>query len=104
MTAPTCTEDGYTTYTCRNCGDRRTGHVVGALGHSYKCTENGNDRIYTCTRCGDTYTEAILPTVEVKLQPGETYTFHTEDAAVTESAIPPSLRRRSRRSPAAISR
>ena len=88
VTAPTCTEDGYTTYTCRNCGDRRTGHVVGALGHSYECTENGNDRIYTCTRCGDTYTEAILPAVEVKLQPGETYTFHTEDAAVTESADP----------------
>ena len=88
VTAPTCTEDGYTTYTCRNCGDRRTGHVVGALGHSYECTEDGNDRIYTCTRCGDTYTEAILPTVEVKLQPGETYTFHTEDAAVTESADP----------------
>ena len=88
VTAPTCTEDGYTTYTCRSCGDRRTGHVVSALGHSYECTENGNDRIYTCTRCGDTYTEAILPTVEVKLQPGETYTFHTEDAAVTESADP----------------
>lgn len=88
VTAPTCTEDGYTTYTCRNCGDRRTGHVVSALGHSYECTENGNDRIYTCTRCGDTYTEAILPTVEVKLQPGEAYTFHTEDAAVTESADP----------------
>ena len=88
VTAPTCTEDGYTTYTCRNCGDRRTGHIVSALGHSYECTENGNDRIYTCTRCGDTYTEAILPTVEVKLQPGETYTFHTEDAAVTESADP----------------
>ena len=88
VTAPTCTEDGYTTYTCRNCGDRRTGHVVSALGHSYECTENGNDRIYICTRCGDTYTEAILPTVEVKLQPGETYTFHTEDAAVTESADP----------------
>ena len=88
VTAPSCTEDGYTTYTCRNCGDRRTGHVVSALGHSYECTEDGNDRIYTCTRCGDTYTEAILPTVEVKLQPGETYTFHTEDAAVTESADP----------------
>ena len=88
VTAPTCTEKGYTTYTCTTCGDRRTGHVVGALGHSYECTENGNDRIYTCTRCGDTYTEAILPTVEVKLQPGETYTFHTEDAAVTESADP----------------
>ena len=88
VTAPTCTEDGYTTYTCKTCGDRRTGHVVSALGHSYECTEDGNDRIYTCTRCGDTYTEAILPTVEVKLQPGETYTFHTEDAAVTESADP----------------
>ena len=88
VTAPTCTEKGYTTYTCATCGDRRTGHVVSALGHSYECTEDGNDRIYTCTRCGDTYTEAILPTVEVKLQPGETYTFHTEDAAVTESADP----------------
>lgn len=88
VTAPTCTEKGYTTYTCKRCGDRRTGHVVSALGHSYECTEDGNDRIYTCTRCGDTYTEAILPTVEVKLQPGETYTFHTEDAAVTESADP----------------
>ena len=88
VTAPTCTEEGYTTYTCATCGDRRTGHVVSALGHSYECTEDGNDRIYTCTRCGDTYTEAILPTVEVKLQPGETYTFHTEDAAVTESADP----------------
>jgi len=88
VTSPTCTEKGYTTYTCATCGDRRTGHVVSALGHSYECTEDGNDRIYTCTRCGDTYTEAILPTVEVKLQPGETYTFHTEDAAVTESADP----------------
>ena len=94
VTAPTCTEKGYTTYTCTACGDHYTANEVAARGHEYAettvpatCTENGSVT-HTCTRCGDTYTEAILPTVEVKLQPGETYTFHTEDAAVTESADP----------------
>ena len=89
----TCTEGGKTVHTCTVCGDTYT-ETTPALGHDYKavvtsptCTEKGYTT-YTCTRCGDTYTEAILPTVEVKLQPGETYTFHTEDAAVTESADP----------------
>ena len=86
-TAATCTEAGSVTYTCADCGDSYT-ETVPALGHDYAAADDAGDTIYTCTRCGDTYTEAILPTVEVKLQPGETYTFHTEDAAVTESADP----------------
>ena len=86
-TAATCTEAGSVTYTCADCGDSYT-ETVPALGHNYAAADDAGDTIYTCTRCGDTYTEAILPTVEVKLQPGETYTFHTEDAAVTESADP----------------
>lgn len=34
VTAPTCTEAGYTTYTCA-CGDSYTGNNVEATGHSY---------------------------------------------------------------------
>ena len=62
VTKPTCTEGGYTTYTCSKCGDSYTGNETGKLGHSYKavvtnptCTEGGYTT-YTCSRCGDSYT------------------------------------------------
>ena len=45
VTAPTCTEDGYTTYTCTLCNRSYIGNKVSATGHSY---ENG-----TCTSCGE---------------------------------------------------
>ena len=82
VTAPTCTEGGYTTYTCTVCGDtytadetEATGHVydnacdtdcnicgeVREITHSYDavvtaptCTEGGYTT-YTCTVCGDSY-------------------------------------------------
>ena len=60
VTAPTCTEAGYTTYTCA-CGDTYTGDEVAATGHNHEsvvtaptCTEAGYTT-YTCA-CGDTYT------------------------------------------------
>ena len=84
MTEPTCTEDGYTTHTCGKCGDSYTDSTVAALGHDYACTEDGDNLVYTCTRCGDSYTEEKMPTVTVKLQVGETYTFTTEDATVSQ--------------------
>ncbi len=67
VTAPTCTEAGYTTYTC-SCGDSYTGNNVAALGHNY--VQSGD--VYTCSRCGDsysghqhTYTETVTePTCE----------------------------------------
>ena len=76
VTAPTCTEVGYTTYTCA-CGDTYTADEVPATGHSYTseqtkaptCTEAG-EMTYTCA-CGDTYTEEIAAT------------GHTYDAVVT---------------------
>ena len=43
VTAPTCTEKGYTTHTCA-CGDSYVDSYTDALGHSYA---NGK-----CTRCG----------------------------------------------------
>ncbi|MCD7771100.1 MAG: leucine-rich repeat domain-containing protein, partial [Oscillospiraceae bacterium] len=68
ITEPTCTEGGYTTYTCSNCGDSYVADETEATGHSYEavvteptCTEAGV-KTYTCTRCGDTYTEEIPAT------------------------------------------
>lgn len=51
VTKPTCTEGGYTTYTC-DCGDTYQDDSVKALGHSWKeatCTE-----AKTCTVCNKT--------------------------------------------------
>ncbi|MBQ7653063.1 MAG: TIR domain-containing protein [Clostridia bacterium] len=45
VTAPTCTEQGYTTYTCTRCGDSYKDNYVDALNHNYS---NG-----VCTHCGD---------------------------------------------------
>ena len=44
VTAPTCTEGGYTTNTCTGCGDSYTDSETEALGHDYV------DGV--CTRCG----------------------------------------------------
>ena len=67
VTAPTCTEKGYTTYTCA-CGDTYTADEVDALGHTYEsvvtaptCTSVGFTT-YTCA-CGDTYTADEVPTL-----------------------------------------
>ena len=66
ITAPTCTTQGYTTYTC-HCGDTYTGDYVDALSHNYKdgiCTDGeAPDPLYftfeiqqpsrTTIRCND---------------------------------------------------
>ena len=71
VTAPTCTEKGYTTHTCA-CGDSYVDTYVDALGHSWDsgtvtkeptATETGV-RTFTCTRCSATKTESI-PVVSV---------------------------------------
>ena len=61
VTEPTCTEGGYTTYTCSVCGHSYVADEVDALGHTYEaivteptCTEGGYTT-YTCSVCGDTY-------------------------------------------------
>ena len=61
VTAPTCTNAGYTTYTCDACGDTYVADEVKALGHNYNvvvtaptCTDSGYTT-YTCATCGYTY-------------------------------------------------
>ena len=63
VTAPTCTNDGYTTYTCSVCDDTYTADKVDALGHTSgekvvenelapKCDEEGSyDQVVYCTVC-----------------------------------------------------
>ena len=66
VTAPTCTEKGYTTHTCA-CGDSYMDTYVDALGHAWdngKVTKEPTEtetgvKTFTCTRCGETKTETI---------------------------------------------
>ena len=66
VTAPTCTEKGYTTHTCA-CGDSYVDTYTDALGHAWdngKVTKEPTEtetgvKIFTCTRCGETRTETM---------------------------------------------
>ena len=51
VTAPTCTDDGYTTFTC-SCGDTYADFEVDALGHNF--TEATTEAPKTCKVCGKT--------------------------------------------------
>ena len=66
VTAPTCTEKGYTTHTCA-CGDSYVDSYTDALGHSYgtwkqtkapTCTAKGTET-RTCTRCNASETRGV---------------------------------------------
>ncbi|WP_448915237.1 leucine-rich repeat protein, partial [Eubacterium ramulus] len=70
ITAPTCTEKGYTTYTCKNCGDSYVADEVEVLGHDLgewtvskeaSCTESG-EKVRKCSRCAYSETEEIEAT------------------------------------------
>ena len=56
---PTCTEQGYTKYTCTDCGSIRKDTFVAATGHTYgEWINNGDDHKKTCLNgCGDEVTE-----------------------------------------------
>ena len=82
VTAPTCTETGYTTYTC-TCGDSYTADATEAVGHSYTsevtaptCTVGGYTT-YTCT-CGDTYT------ADTTVAKGHSYTSEVTEPTCTD--------------------
>ena len=66
MTAPTCTEQGYTTYTC-HCGDSYIDSYVDALDHDWDegvvivepAEQIEGQRLHTCQRCAATKVERI---------------------------------------------
>jgi len=64
VTAPTCTEDGYTTYTCSRCEDSYIDARIEALGHTEEtipgkdatCTATGLTEGVKCSVCGEVLT------------------------------------------------
>ncbi len=67
-TAPNCTSDGYTEYTC-HCGFSFKSDKVSAKGHDYKetvispsCTESGYT-LYTCRNCNSTYKDKVVSAI-----------------------------------------
>ena len=70
VTAPTCTEQGYTTHTCANCGHSYIDSYVNATGHKFgnwtttkeaTCTEDGEER-RDCQNCDHYETRTIEAT------------------------------------------
>ena len=69
VTAPTCTEKGYTTHTCTRCSDSYKDSYKDATNHSYTskvttaatCTKEGV-KTFTCSKCANQYTESIAKT------------------------------------------
>ncbi|MBR2889163.1 MAG: Ig-like domain-containing protein [Oscillospiraceae bacterium] len=70
VTAPTCTERGYTTHTCSVCGNSYVDSYVNATGHKFgnwvvtknaTCTENGQER-QDCANCDHYETRTIKAT------------------------------------------
>lgn len=69
IVAPTCTEDGYTLYTCKICGtgyrdkvSERLGHLAGewVTDQEPTCTASGRKHA-DCTRCGETLEDVYVP-------------------------------------------
>ncbi len=92
ITPPTCTDQGYTTYTCA-CGYSYVDDYVDATGHSHTSeittpathTENGV-MTYTC-HCGDSYTEAINATGDHYYVPTVTEPTCTEAGYTTYNCV-----------------
>ena len=69
-TPPTCTEAGYTTYTCTTCGHSYTGNIENATEHDWNAgvvevvpgCDNSGKELYTCRKCGDTKEETLPAT------------------------------------------
>ena len=60
VTAPTCTEQGYTTYTCAVCGDSYVDDYTPAEGHqaAAEWLSDGTSHWHACTMCGTKLDEA----------------------------------------------
>ena len=84
MTEPTCTANGYTTYTCARCGDSYTDSETNALGHDWgawvvttpPAVGTSGVQTRTCTRCPATETQPIAPLTSqgtIHVSPGQSH-------------------------------
>ena len=58
ITAPTCTAQGYTTYTCSRCADSYKDTYTDAIGHNYTYTDCGETHEGVCENCSNKVTES----------------------------------------------
>lgn len=102
VTAPTCTANGYTTYTC-DCGYTKTGDETAKLGHDGKVTAavaasyatTGVKEYYTCSRCGEHFSDATCENSIADLEAWKTadglIAAQKDDAEAGDSAKNPYL-------------
>ena len=93
ITDPTCTEDGYTTHTCVNCGYTYVNAETSMLGHEYEavvtdptCTEPGYTT-HTCIRCGDSYVSDETAALDHSYEDVVTDPTCTESGCTTHTCI-----------------
>lgn len=96
VVAPSCTEKGYTKYTCA-CGDTYNSNEVDATGHTLgawveeipsNCTTNGTKGHYTCSACEKDFDEEKVEITDLTIVAGHSYQYGVcvgcEDKRVSE--------------------
>ncbi|MCD8217253.1 MAG: hypothetical protein LUD01_04280 [Clostridiales bacterium] len=100
VTEPTCTEQGYTTHTCAECGDSYVDSYVDATGHINvthvsarvaTCTEEGNIEYWYCEDCGSYFSDADCTTVISLADTVISATGYSYSDTVTEPACTDSI-------------
>ena len=91
VTAPTCTEEGYTTYTCA-CGDSYVADYTDALGHEWKgtiCQRCGEKREnpFTDVPEGSFYIDPVLWAVEKGITTGATETTFNPNGKCDRASV-----------------
>ena len=88
-TQPTCTQQGYTTFTCERCGNSFVDEYVDALGHDWSewieeiaptCTEEGEE-YRGCSRCDATQVRPLEAMGHAWGEP--VYTWAEDNSSVT---------------------
>ena len=90
VVAPTCTESGYTKYTCTVCGDSYVADEVDALGHAaVTYSFVNNTHTFTCTVCGEVaFTQAAASSAERFGLKGASPVLSDDIVMVYETFIP----------------
>lgn len=93
VTDPTCTEGGYTTYTCSECGQTKTDDETEVLPHDYEDTvvaptyDAQGYTLHTCKNCGDSYQDTFVDPLTVSLpdlSQGATWYGYSDEALETK--------------------
>lgn len=85
----TCTDDGYTDFVCKKCGDAYTSDQTDKLGHKYTSESYATDchnegyTEHTCSACADVYRDAFVAKTTHRFNGGAC--LNCGDEEITES-------------------